>query len=546
MSDVVALDFTAAGEATRALIKELLPAQEIDFVHPTALLDNFRRRKRLPAARELIVVGTPPQDGIGYGLVPLLAIAIRARTVTLVDARSRTTKSASLSRYVATEAPLAGTQLLGSGLAIAAQRVVARPSLLTSVNGRKPGSGPRSMLYLLPSVGSTPSVGGAVSHAHGMLRALSQLGIHVDAVTSDRGIAETAAAQADFPYRWKVVPPPRLTKAVPASTAFGLDVALTAATRRAAVTSDLVYQRHTRFSLAGALAARAKRVPYFLEFNSPAEFFHPHATLFSRERQRCEDAALRSAARVFVVSKVAKAMVVERGLPDERVVVNPNGVDLERFDPSFRGSAVRRRLGFSAHELVFGFVGSFMAFHGVAVLAKAFVEVARDSGNARLLLIGDGDERPRAERILGGLGDEDRIRMTGRVPPTEIPSYLAACDVLVSPHVPFEENRPFHGSPTKLFEYMAAGRAIVASRVGQIADVLEHERTALLVEPGDPKALANALKRTADDGDLRHRLGRAARSEVQGYTWIAHAQRVVDEFRGLPQIEAKRQRLFHG
>jgi glycosyltransferase involved in cell wall biosynthesis len=535
---VLVLDLVGADGLARALVKELVTQKPVDVVRPTVLLDHVLKRRQVPSRSQLVVLGAPPQDGIGYSLVPLLAIAVRAKTVTLVDVRMHTTESSSLGRYVLASAPLSAAQLVVSGLAVAAQRIVARPRLLTSGDRRRVGSGLKRLLYLLPSVGTTSSVGGAVTHAHGMQRALDQLGIDVIAVTNHRSIADTAAAEADFPFRWKVVPTPRLTNAVPASTAFGLDVALTAATRQA-IPFDLVYQRHTRFSVVGALAARAARVPFFLEFNSPAEFFHPSATVLSRQRQRCEDAALRSATRVFVVSEVAKDLVLQRGLREEQVIVNPNGVDLERFDPKLGGASVRKQLGFLAEDVVFGFVGSFMAFHGAVVLAKSFVEVAQTCPNARLLLVGDGDERPKAARILRELLKGGRVKMAGRVSPSDVPSYVAACDVLVSPHVPFEEGKPFHGSPTKLFEYMAAGRAIVASCLGQIADVLEHERTALLVEPGNPAELTAALLRVAGDDDLRRSLGSAARSEVRGYTWIAHAQRVVDAFEALPRIEAK-------
>ena len=534
-SDTLVLDFVGQNGVARALVEELVTPDGAEFARPTALLDDVLKGRRMSARAHLVIVGAPPEDVIGYGLVPFVAVALRARTVTLVDARSRSSTSMPLARYLARAAPMTVTQLLVSGVAVAAQGVVARPSILRGIDNRPPSARMGRMLYLFPSVGEAYSIGGAVSHTHGMLRALDRLGVEVDPVTSDSGIAEAAKAEADFPFRWRVVPPPRVTKAAPASTAFGLDLALTATMLRRERAYDVVYQRHTRFSLSGALASRAARVPLFLEFNSPAEFFHPRATVLSRRRRRCEDALLLAATRVFVVSAAARHLLLERGVSEDRVIVNPNGVDVDRFDPNSRGQTVRSRLGFSPEKVVFGFVGSFMSFHGVPKLARAFLRLAQVCPQARLMLVGDGEEWSRVSQILSDLVGEGRVTMTGRAPRSQIPSYLAAADVLVSPHVPLENDTPFFGSPTKLFEYMAAGRAIAASRLGQIGEILEDERTALLVEPGDEKELADALLRLARDEHLRGRLGRAARVAGQQYSWTAHARRVVDEFESLAE-----------
>jgi glycosyltransferase involved in cell wall biosynthesis len=90
----------------------------------------------------------------------------------------------------------------------------------------------------------------------------------------------------------------------------------------------------------------------------------------------------------------------------------------------------------------------------------------------------------------------------------------------------------FFGSPTKLFEYMAMGKAIVASNLGQIGDVLEHERTALIVEPGSVRELRASLARLSREPELRERLGQAARSQaVSHHTWMHNAGRVLDTYR---------------
>ena len=109
-----------------------------------------------------------------------------------------------------------------------------------------------------------------------------------------------------------------------------------------------------------------------------------------------------------------------------------------------------------------------------------------------------------------------------------------ACDFLLSPHVPLEDGSDFFGSPTKLFEYMAMGKAIVASRLGQIGEVLSDEETALLVEPGNVPQLAEAIVRMANSAELRQRLGAAARmAAIERHTWKRNAQRVIDRYQSL-------------
>jgi glycosyltransferase involved in cell wall biosynthesis len=112
-----------------------------------------------------------------------------------------------------------------------------------------------------------------------------------------------------------------------------------------------------------------------------------------------------------------------------------------------------------------------------------------------------------------------------------VPALLDACDILVSPHIPLADGSDFFGSPTKLFEYMAMGKGIVASRLGQIGDVLVDEETALLVEPGDPNQLAEAIVRLANSKELSQRLGgNARRVAVEKFTWGHNARRVLDSY----------------
>ncbi|MCB0862236.1 MAG: glycosyltransferase family 4 protein [Solirubrobacterales bacterium] len=318
---------------------------------------------------------------------------------------------------------------------------------------------------------------------------------------------------------------PLACRLLPGFASMGGDLALLLKASRAIKSADLVYQRQTPCSVAALLLATLCGKPFVLEYNSTIDHDGSQALLGWYERLT-ERLNLRYASRIVVISEVLKQELIERGLSKDRLVLNPNGVDPDRF----RGDdgPVRRSLGFEDEDVVYGFVGTFGFWHGAPVLARSFASFAPEHPQAKLLLVGDGEELPETLAILTEAGLGDRFVHTGRVEADRIPGLLGACDVLCSPHVPWPDGRPFHGSPTKLFEYMAAGRAILASELGQIGEVLDDEETAILVPPGDGDALAAAMGRVYGDPALRSSLGEAARSRTEEFhTWEKNAERIV-------------------
>jgi glycosyltransferase involved in cell wall biosynthesis len=135
------------------------------------------------------------------------------------------------------------------------------------------------------------------------------------------------------------------------------------------------------------------------------------------------------------------------------------------------------------------------------------------------------------KNLLKAEEDEGRVIFTGAVGHEQVPALLDACDVLVSPHVPMVDGSEFFGSPTKIFEYMAMGKSIVASNLGQIGEVLTDGETALLVEPGDAKQMSASIMRLAKSPELRERLGETARRmAVERHTWTRNAQTVLEAY----------------
>jgi len=251
---------------------------------------------------------------------------------------------------------------------------------------------------------------------------------------------------------------------------------------------------------------------------------------FKRLAYWCEDVSIRIADRVVVVSEVLADELKQKGIEEQKIIVNPNGVDPEKFNPNIDGYEIRKK--YNIHDkVVVGFVGSFGPWHGVDLLAKTITRLIGTNSNLHFLFVGDGVMRPVIEKIIGEGKMEDFVTMTGVVSYDKIPQYLAASDIVVSPTLPNKDGSRFFGSPIKIFEYMAMGKAIVASDLEQIGKVLVHEKTAILVKPGDENALMGGILKLAGNKILCDKIGKAAREEViRNYTWEMNAKRVIQAY----------------
>jgi glycosyltransferase involved in cell wall biosynthesis len=298
---------------------------------------------------------------------------------------------------------------------------------------------------------------------------------------------------------------------------------------------SFIYQRYSINNYSGVKLAGLYKVPFILEYNGSEIWINRHwgkPLKYESLSERIEMLSLHAADLLVVVSKPMKDDLIKRGIEADKILVNPNGVDPEWYSPHVDGSAIRKKYNLN-RKTVIGFISTFDKWHGAEALAEAFglllqrFPIHRD--NVRLLMIGDGLTMPEVKKNLSKLGVADVSILTGLVPQEEAPEYLAACDILVSPHVPNPDGTPFFGSPTKLFEYMAMGKGIVASDLDQIGEVLKHSETAWMVKPGDVESLMQGMKRLIDDEQLRKRLGEAARKEaVAKYTWRGHTRRIIE------------------
>jgi len=385
--------------------------------------------------------------------------------------------------------------------------------------------------YLYASPIYRVSAGGAMSHVRGVLDGLAANGIACDVYSS------SPLPVKGFPQQ--VIGVQRRLSIFWESLLLSYNLRFARIVRERLTARPLAfYQRHGRFIFSGALLARWTAVPLVLEYNGSeiwvGRYWDPGR--FSTGLALCEDVALAHASLVVVVSDPLKHELLRRGIPEERILVNPNAVDPDYFRPGAGDPEFRRRLGVVPEEILVTFVGTFGPWHGVEVLGQAIQRLLTQTSSSgqnprlRFLLVGEGTLSTKLRAALEREVFAEKVIFAGLVPHEFIRDYLDASDILVSPHVPMPDGSDFFGSPTKLFEYMAMGKGIVASRLNQIGEVLRDRETALLVKPGDADDLAAAVMELARNSELRRRLGEGARqAAVARHSWKQNAARLLEK-----------------
>lgn len=284
---------------------------------------------------------------------------------------------------------------------------------------------------------------------------------------------------------------------------------------------DLIYERYSLFSAAGVRASSALGIPCFVEVNAPlvAEQRQFRKLMHVDVAEAIEAEVFKGADALLAVSEPVRDYMLAKGAAAEGTHVIPNAADVTRFHPGVEAG----RLDIPVDKFVVGFSGSLKPWHGLEVLLEAFRLLATRSPGYHLLIVGDGPLRDWIQGYLRGAGLEGTATLTGWVDHEQLPGLLRGMDVAVAPY-PAMGN--FYFSPLKLYEYMAVGAPVVASGLGQVARIIQHEMTGLLVEPGDPCALADQIERLRADPDLRARLGVEAAHRVGECTWMHNARRV--------------------
>ncbi|CAD6491632.1 MAG: D-inositol-3-phosphate glycosyltransferase [Candidatus Argoarchaeum ethanivorans] len=273
----------------------------------------------------------------------------------------------------------------------------------------------------------------------------------------------------------------------------------------------------------GLLALYIKRrykVPFVFEMSNPIEQNWETHKLYSKNKcfwyfiskidAHLTMHILHTADLVLPISKWLKEDFVKKGIERSKILPLPEGVDISRFS-DVDGEAIRRQYNLKDSNVVV-YVGTMDKMRHLDILVHAFSKVKKSRKDVKLLMVGDGNDKSNLERLAGELGIRDDVVFTGNVYSHEIPHFIAAADVGVSPVPPLDFYKL--SSPIKMFEYMAMSKPVVANdEIPEQEEVMQESGGGVLVK-FEAESFAEGIVELLDDVERAEEMGR------MGYRWV--------------------------
>lgn len=293
-----------------------------------------------------------------------------------------------------------------------------------------------------------------------------------------------------------------------------------------------IYLRQGLFEIFPPILSRLFRVPYVIEKNGITEDelrSRGFSEVIIRILRLVEKINFRLSNKIVCVTEGIKKQIAERyRVPENKLLVIPNGANIEIFRPLDKHSC-RRKLGLDENIFYIGFVGSLAPWQGLEVLIEAAKQV-KEKGYAQIkyIIVGSGEQELVLRQMVREYKLEEEIRFTGRVAYEEVVKYINVCNVLVAPFT--EERNVIIGlSPLKLYEYLACGLPVIASRIDGVKEVIEEGQCGYLFEPEDAKELAEKIIQSYQEREALQEMGLRGRRLVEvKYTWRTTAEKIVE------------------
>ena len=283
---------------------------------------------------------------------------------------------------------------------------------------------------------------------------------------------------------------------------------------------DFIYERYSRFSFAGVMVAKWKKVPLILEVNATyaGKFGARFRVFFPSTLRRIERYAFRNASGIVVVSRPLKSCI--RSISNVPIVVCPNAINIGRVKETNRETerARHRDVLKLNGAIVIGFVGSLRIWHDIDFFASVLPDIASNVPNVHFLFVGNGEYEEELRRTVEENGLLSRVTFLGAVPHSEVYSLVAAMDVGVMP------DSNLFGSPMKILEYMAMGCVPVGPNLAPVEELIRHGETGFVFERRNRDSIIEQLTALCENKELREKIGHAARKYVlEERTWDRNA-----------------------
>jgi glycosyltransferase involved in cell wall biosynthesis len=299
----------------------------------------------------------------------------------------------------------------------------------------------------------------------------------------------------------------------------------------------LLYVRYHPFTPSPTIIARILRVPSLLEVNGAlddfVEIWDPPKPITSIVLKTIAPSLRAASAVIAVAEELAEHVQQTVGIEPDRLHVVDNGVNTGLFRP-LDSAECRKKLGLKQDARIVTFVGTLSVYQGLDTLLDACEQLVQAKGyDIRTLIVGDGALRTDVERTISEKNLENCVTLVGRVPLEDVPQYVCAGDACVAP---FAECVSTAGgfSPLKVYEYMACGKAVVASDFSCFSNVLSEGPCGLVTEPGNATALSQAVLRLLENPAEAEQMGRRGRELVEKrFTWDIATDKIVDIMTGL-------------
>jgi glycosyltransferase involved in cell wall biosynthesis len=293
---------------------------------------------------------------------------------------------------------------------------------------------------------------------------------------------------------------------------------------------DLVISRMDSYVYSPVTLTRKTNIPFIIEVDSPSSYeklvFQDYYRSTRKLLYWLEQKVLEYSKAAFAQTNQVKNYYMEIGLPEDLFTVIPNGVDAERFHPDVDSTEVKDKFDLD-DSLVIGFVGSFIYWHGVENLTTIMDNCVKNHSNVKFLMVGDGGPmKPYLEKYIKENNLSDKVILAGLVSHDEIPKYINAMDIVLAPYPKLDF---FYYSPVKVFEYMACGKALITTDIGQISEIIQNGETGVLTTPNDINDVIENINHLIRDDKLRRKIGNKARMEIEKkHTWNIRGKQLSD------------------